>query len=46
MRSFLIVVLLAAGATAAAAQDRHSWESLAQLKPGDKVRLSLTTRGP
>ncbi len=46
MRSFLIAVLLAAGATAAVAQDRHSWESLAQLKPGDKVCLSLTTREP
>lgn len=42
MRSFLKLWLLCA---AADGQDRHDWQSLAQLQPGDRVRLSLKT-GP
>ncbi len=46
MRSFLTLIVFLATVTAVAAQDRHSWDSLSQLKPGDKVRLSLTRRRP
>lgn len=42
---FTLTSLLALG-TVAAAQDRHNWDSLGQLKMGDQVRVSLTTRGP
>jgi hypothetical protein len=45
MRLFLKVVLLSALAAAAHAQDRHDWQSLARLQPGDRIRLSLKT-GP
>jgi hypothetical protein len=44
-RSFLIRVFLCAIGPVIEAQDRHDWQSLAQLQPGDKVRLSLKT-GP
>jgi|HubBroStandDraft_6_1064221.scaffolds.fasta_scaffold267977_2 hypothetical protein len=37
----LAVVLECALGTAAEAQDRHDWQSLAQLHPGDNIRLSL-----
>ncbi len=46
MRLLFTLGLLAALGTAANAQDRHNWDSLAQLKTGDRVRLSLTSRGP
>lgn len=42
MRLFLKLVLIAA---ALHAQDRHDWQNLAQLRPGDRIRLSLKT-GP
>jgi hypothetical protein len=45
LRSFLVVALMCALGTAAAGQDRHDWESLAQLQAGDRLRLSLKT-GP
>ena len=44
-RSFLILAFLCAIGIAIEAQDRHDWQSLAQLQPGDKIRLSLKT-GP
>jgi|SRR5580692_7950041 hypothetical protein len=44
MRSFLILAAVCSVA-ALHAQDRHDWQSLAQLKPGDNIRLSLKT-GP
>jgi hypothetical protein len=34
-------LLLCALALAAQGQDRHDWQSLAKLQPGDSVRLSL-----
>ncbi len=43
--SFLIPVFLCAIGTAIEAQDRHDWQSLAQLQVGDKISLSLKT-GP
>jgi hypothetical protein len=45
VRSFLILAAVCSLSTAAHAQDRHDWQSLAQLKPGDSIRLSLKT-GP
>jgi len=45
LRSFLMVALICALGTAASGQDRRDWQSLAQLKAGDKIRLSLKT-GP
>ncbi|HLN03490.1 MAG TPA: hypothetical protein VK335_29640 [Bryobacteraceae bacterium] len=45
LRSFLMVALMSALGTAASGQDRRDWQSLAQLKAGDKIRLSLKT-GP
>jgi len=45
LRSFLAFVLLCAAGAAADGQDRHDWQSLAQLKAGDRIRLSLKT-GP
>ena len=45
MRSFLILALLGAVPAALEAQDRHDWQSLAQLQAGDKIHLSLRT-GP
>ena len=45
MRSFLILALLSAPPAAIDAQDRHDWQSLAQLQAGDRIRLSLKT-GP
>jgi hypothetical protein len=44
MRSFLILAAVCS-LTALHAQDRHDWQSLAQLRPGDNIRLSLKT-GP
>ena len=44
-RSFLILAFLCVIGTAIEAQDRHDWQSLAQLQAGDKIRLSLKT-GP
>jgi hypothetical protein len=40
----LTFVLICALATAVEAQDRSDWQSLAQLKAGDRIRLTLTTR--
>ena len=37
------LAVLCALATAAAGQDRSDWQSLAQLRPGDTIRLSLKT---
>jgi len=45
MRSFLTLAFLCAFGAAANAQDRHDWQSLAQLQTGDRIRLSLKT-GP
>ena len=45
LRSFLLVALMCALGTAVAGQDRHDWQSLAQLQEGDRIRLSLKT-GP
>ena len=45
MRSFITVVLLCVLGTASNGQDRGDWQSLAQLQPGDKIRLSMKT-GP
>src|SRR5579863_3579373 len=45
MRSLLIFLFVCAFATAMQGQDRHDWQSLAQLHPGDKIQLSLRT-GP
>jgi hypothetical protein len=42
---FLILALLCAIPASVEAQDRHDWQSLAQLKAGDNIRLSLKT-GP
>jgi|SRR5580704_18262509 hypothetical protein len=42
MRSFLILAAICS-ITALHAQDRHDWQSLAQLRPGDNIRLSLKT---
>jgi hypothetical protein len=42
---FLTLVIIGALGTAAQAQDRHDWQSLAQLQAGDRIRLSLRT-GP
>jgi hypothetical protein len=42
MRLLAVICLLG---TAAAAQDRHDWQSLAQLQTGDRIRVSLRT-GP
>jgi hypothetical protein len=39
------LVLICALAVAAEAQDRHDWQSLGQLQPGDRLHLSLKT-GP
>jgi hypothetical protein len=43
LRSFIALFVLAT--LAAYGQDRHDWQSLAQLHPGDRVRLSTKT-GP
>jgi hypothetical protein len=40
---FLTLPLICALATAAEGQDRHDWQSLAQLRAGDQIRLSLKT---
>jgi hypothetical protein len=45
LRSLLILALLCAVPAAIDAQDRHDWQSLAQLQAGDKIHLSLKT-GP
>jgi MFS family permease len=45
LRSFLTFAILCALVTAAEGQDRHDWQSLAQLRAGDRIRLSLKT-GP
>jgi hypothetical protein len=45
VRSFLTFVLTLGLSTVAVAEDRHDWQSLGKLHPGDKIRLSLTT-GP
>ena len=45
MRSFLILAAVCSISSAVHAQDRRDWQSLAQLQPGDKIRLSLKT-GP
>jgi hypothetical protein len=45
VRSFHKLWLLCALATAAVGQDRHDWQSLAQLQAGERVRVSLKT-GP
>jgi hypothetical protein len=45
LRLFLTFVLMYVLATAAEAQDRRDWQSLAQLKAGDRIRLTLKT-GP
>ncbi len=42
---FLTLVLIYALGTAAEAQDRRDWQSLAKLQAGDSIRLSLKT-GP
>jgi hypothetical protein len=44
VRSFLKLALVCVLA-AADAQDRHDWQSLAKLQPGDRIHLSLKT-GP
>ena len=44
-RTFLALVALCGLVTAAAAQDVHDWQSLAKLRTGDDLRLSLRT-GP
>ena len=46
MRLIFVLSVSLALATAAGAQDRHNWDSLAQLKTGDQVRISLTTGAP
>lgn len=43
MKPFMLVLLLTSFSPA---QDTHSWDSLAQLKTGDRVRVSMSTRGP
>ena len=45
MRSLITVVLLCAIGAAVDGQDRHDWQSVAQLHVGDRIRLSLKT-GP
>ena len=45
LRHFLIYALLCTVPAVGEAQDRHDWQSLAQLQAGDNVRLSLKT-GP
>jgi hypothetical protein len=46
LRFFLTSVLISGFAIASASgQDRHDWQSVAQLKAGDRIRLSLKT-GP
>ena len=40
MRTLAVICLLG---TAAPAQDRHDWQSLAQLQTEEKIRLSLKT---
>ena len=45
LRSILRLALICALGSAAAAQDRRDWQSLAQLHSGDNIRLSLKT-GP
>jgi hypothetical protein len=42
MRSFLILAAVCS-ITALQAQDRRDWQSLAKLRPGDNIRLSLKT---
>jgi hypothetical protein len=42
-RSILTIALICALGPAAKAQDRHDWQSLAQLQTGDNIRLSLKT---
>jgi hypothetical protein len=44
MKTIAIIALLATQILAPA-QDRHDWQSLGQLQPGDRLRLSLKT-GP
>lgn len=41
LRTFLGLVLICAMGNSAAAQDRHDWQSLARLRPGDRIRLDL-----
>lgn len=43
VRWFLNFLWFCALATAACAQDRHDWQSLAQLHAGDRILLSLKT---
>ena len=45
MHSFLRLWLLCALVPAADGQDRHDWQSLARLQPGDRVGVSLNA-GP
>jgi hypothetical protein len=43
VRSLLILAAAVCISTAVYAQDRHDWQSLAQLHAGDNIRLSLKT---
>jgi hypothetical protein len=45
MRLSLILAAVCSISAVVHAQDRHDWQSLAQLQAGDKIRLSLKT-GP
>lgn len=45
VRPFLALVLIGVLGKTAEGQDPRSWQSLAQLQPGDRIRLSLKT-GP
>lgn len=44
MRLCLPAILLLALATVSLAQDRHNWDSLATLKPGDQIRVLSNAR--
>ena len=43
MRSIIAILVLFALGTAATGQDRHDWQSLAQLRAGEKIRLVIKT---
>ena len=45
MRSFPVLIMFCALAAAAKGQDRHDWQSLSRVHPGDRVRVVLKT-GP
>ncbi len=43
--SLVSLMMVCALGTAVAGEDRHDWQAVGQLQPGDRIRMALTT-GP